>query len=235
MKIPATWTESEVITTPASPSTSSPSTPNKPLETKPQQQQRCLRFAPEVTVYEIPNLEEYTPQEKFATWFQALDYEEFRENCYMTMGLYRAGLLEDNKHTMRGLEHRLSDVSRVREWTRYHATSAVLQEQYQQYRQFGYNALPQIIADRYHAISWKSQYTAYSQAMVDEQEQLVAVKPPSSPRKSVLRKVIDIERTTTTTSSMDTSCAMQLSFPAGNATADFDINSFFADMSISAQ
>ena len=266
MKIPATWNEAEVITSSSlKPSSSAPLTSSSSHSsfssktsntTKPQQ---CLRFAPTITVVEIPNRDDYTREELCATWFQALDYEDFREHSYMTMGLYRAGLLGKShatnhhatNHTMRGLEGRLAEVAREREWTRYHATAAVLNEQYQQYR-LGYSN-PQAIADRYHAVSWKSQYNAYTQAMLDEQEQMTMTTltlstkvPPGfekqmssttrrSDTKNLLRRVIDIERTCadTTIVMMDApSCS--LTATTANA-ADFDINSFFQEMTVSAQ
>lgn len=248
MKIPATWTERDVITTSSS---STSSSANKPKKNKPQQ---CLRFAPTVEVVEIPNRFDYSREEIEDSWFSALDYEEFRENSYMTMGLHRAGLLSNNsnsndsEHCMRGLECRLQEVSKERQWTRYHATSAVLNEQYKQYRMGYWN--PQAIADLYHAVSWKSQYTAYTQAMLDEQEQqrdtastaavtlllLSNAEGPASPRRSepknLLRKVIDIERSETTCSMQSTSSS---SFFLQQPATDFDISAFFQEMAVPAQ
>jgi len=236
MKIPATWTERDVITTSSSMSSSS----SKPKQRKNKPQQ-CLRFSSTIEVAEIPNRFDYTQEELEASWFQAYDYEEFRENSYMTMGLYRAGLLPaggNSNHTMRGLEGRLQEASKEREWTRYHATSAVLNEQYRQYRMRCYDV--QNIADLYHSITWKSQYKAYTQAMLDEQEQRAAAtttasalpKLATSPRRSepknLLRKVIDIER-----SDMDSSCSFQ--FSTTSPATDFDITAFFSEMTVSAQ
>ncbi|CAB9514476.1 expressed unknown protein [Seminavis robusta] len=234
MKIPATWTERDVITSSSSSSTS----------TKPQQQQRkpqqCLRFAPTIEVAEIPNRFDYSREEIEDSWFQSHEYEEFRENAYMTVGLFRAGLLPggtSKDHCMRGLECRLVEVAREREQTRYQVTAAVLNEQYRQYR-LGY-VYPQAIADLYHAVSWKSQYGAYTRAMLDEQEQeqlkkTFYHKSNSSRRsdaKNVLRKVIDIERVDNEWG-MDASCSSQ---SIATSSADFDINSFFQELTIAAQ
>ena len=234
MKIPATWTERDLIT--SSTHSSSCTTSSKPRKNKPQQ---CLRFAASVEVVEIPNRFDYSRAEIEDTWFQSYDYEEFRENSYMTMGLYRAGLLPLNipndKHCMRGLEGRLQEAAKEREWTRYHATTGVLNEQFRQYR-LGYRN-PQAIADLYHSVSWKSQYKAYTQAMLDEQEQrstnaMISLPKATSPRRSepknLLRRVIDIER-----SDMDSSCSMQSSLlqPA----TDFDITSFLQELTVPAQ
>jgi hypothetical protein len=232
MKIPATWTERDLLTSATISTTSTKTKKNKP--------QQCLRFAPTVEVAEIPNRFDYSREEIEDTWFQGYDYEGFRENCYMTMGLYRAGLLPSNmpndKHCMRGLEGRLQEASKEREWTRYHATAGVLNEQYRQYR-MGYRN-PQAIADIYHSVSWKSQYKAYNMAMLDEQEQrstnailpklLVAASPRRSEPKNLLRRVIDIER-----SDMDSSCSMQSSLfqPA----TDFDITAFLQELTVPAQ
>jgi predicted RNase H-like HicB family nuclease len=235
MKIPATWTERDLITSATTSSTSSTST--KAKKNKPQQ---CLRFAATIEVAEIPNRFDYSREELEDCWFQGYDYEEFRENSYMTMGLYRAGLLPANipndKHCMRGLEGRLQEASKEREWTRYHATAAVLNEQYRQHR-MGYRN-PQAIADLYHSVAWNAQYKAYTQAMLDEQEQRsttttttynkAAVSPRRSEPKNLLRRVIDIER-----SDMDSSCSMQSSLlqPA----TDFDITSFLQELTVPAQ
>lgn len=237
MKIPATWTEQEIINTSSVSTSSCSSGSKKSRRNKPQQ---CLRFAPTVEVLEIPNRSEYSQEELEASWFQGADYEEFRENCYMTMGLYRAGLLPNggnSNHTMRGLEGRLQDASKQREWTRFHATSAVLNEQYRQYSVRYWN--PQAIADLYHSVTWKSQYSAYTQAMLDEQEQRslthqaqfklpAAASPRRSEPKNLLRKVIDIER-----SDIDSSCSMQ--FATLPPASDFDLSAFFQEMTVSAQ
>lgn len=232
MKIPATWTERDVLTASALSSSSSSSSKQSPKKNKPQQ---CLRFAPTIEVVEIPNLFDYSREEIDATWFQSVDYQDFRANSYMTMGLYRAGIMPKNEleHSIRGLECRLVEVSREREWTRCHATAAVLNEQYRQYRLNYYS--PQAIADLYHAVSWKSQYTAYTQAMLDEQEQqrlpLSIKKSRKSDTKNLLRKVINIERNTPD-GGMDSSCGIHLLQPA----TDFDITSFFQELaSVPAQ
>jgi hypothetical protein len=232
MKIPATWTERDVIT-----SSSSSALSTSPKKSRSQKPQQCLRFSTTMEVAEIPNRSDYSREEIEATWFQGYDYEEFRGNSFMTIGLYRAGLLpggENMNHTMRGLECRLVEVSREREQTRYQATSAVLNEQYRQNR-LGY-VFPQAIADLYHALSWKSQYTAYTQAMLDEQEHATAASSKSrfssrrSDAKNLLRKVIDIERAEDT---MDASCSSHSL--ATSSTTDFDINMFFSEMTISSQ
>lgn len=235
MKIPAQWTERDLIVTPPSSSTSTTAT--KPKKNKPQQ---CLRFSPTIEVAEIPNRSDYSREEIEDCWFQGYDYDEFRENSYMTMGLYRAGLLPcaNEKHCMRGLEGRLQEASKEREWTRYHATAAVLNEQYRQVRTHYTQRNVQTIADLYHAVSWKSQYKAYTQAMLDEQEQREATttslmnslpKAKSSPRRNLLRRVIDIDN------SMDnsSSCSMQSFSSATSSPAiDFDISSFLQELTI---
>ena len=241
MKIPATWTERDVITSSSSSSSSSSPSSIKKRTNKPLQ---SLRFSATLLVAEIPNRFEYSREEMEATWFQPLDYEEFRENSYMTIGLYRAGLLpggESAQHSMRGLEGRLVEVSREREQTRYQATAAVLNEQYRQYR-LGY-ASPQAIADLYHAQSWKSQYTAYTQAMLDEQVHTANVSSSKcrtswrSDAKNLLRKVIDIERADDGSCGMDNSCSSHalLATATTTTTTDFDVNLFFSELTISAQ
>ena len=252
MLIPATFYESETISTSAPKSaihqqqqqhTQTPSTrKNKP--------QQCLRFAPTISVVEVPSHRDYSTEEIHASWFQPIDYQDFREHCYMTLGLYRAGLLvqDTDQHCLRGLEGRLQEAARDREWMRHHATAAVLNEQYQQYRRSYYS--PARIAELYHAVSWKAQYTAYTKAMLDEQQaaaavSLLLVKKTTTARRSdaknVLRKVIDIERSTDYSTmamaagmdvSSSSSCSLQTTMRTG---ADFDINRFFQELTIAAQ
>jgi len=210
-----------------------------------QNNKKCLRFAPTISVVEVASRSEYTPLEKQTCWFQANEYDDMRENCYMTIGLHRANLMDDDKHTMRGLEGRLQQASKEREWMRYHATAAVLNEQYQQYRQGYYS--PDRISELYHTVAWKAQYSAYTKAMVDEQTATALIgastsiayttatkKTRRSDAKNVLRNVINIERTScsTTDNTFMDSCSMQATTTTG---ADFDINSFFQSMTAAAQ
>ena len=214
-------------------------TPSSP---KPQQ---CLRFAPTMTIVQIPSRSDYTAAEMEASWFQAQDYADFREQSYMTLGLYRAGLLqEDNdKHCMRGLEGRLEDASRERGWLRHHATAAVFNEQYQQFHRC-YNS-PERIAEGYHAVTWKAQYAAYTKAMLDEQHATTTAATTStctnnatkktrrSEAQNVLRKVIDIERSSVAAADYQ-ACGLQQQLLRGEESA-FDINLFFSDLTMAAQ
>lgn len=261
MKLPATYYESETIDTTVpkvsleqqqlllaeqQEQQSQPSSSASP-STKPQ---RCLRFASTMTIVEIPSRSDYTMEEKEASWFQAQDYVDFREQSYMTMGLYRAGLqLDEDQHCMRGLEGRLEEASRERGWLRHHATAAVFNEQYQQYHRCYYS--PERIAEGYHAVAWKAQYAAYTLAMLDEQQAhattttlssklslpLATTKTSTkrniarrSEAQNVLRKVIDIERSS---AAVDHALACGLQQHAIGE--EFDVNSFFQDLVMPAQ
>ena len=209
--------------------------------------QQCLRFAPTMTIVQIPSRSDYTAAEMEASWFQAHDYADFREESYMTLGLCRAGLiLEDNeKHCMRGLEGRLEDASRERGWLRHHATAAVFNEQYQQFHRCYHS--PERIAEAYHAVTWKAQYAAYTKAMLDEQHATPAptthsatisctktatTKMRRSEAQNVLRKVIDIERSCVAVDHA-LACGLQQQLLQGEES--FDVNSFFSDLTMAAQ
>ena len=212
--------------TTTSATTTTTSQPQQLPSSPPSIPQRRLRFASAMTVHEIPNRNDYTPEEKQAYWFQQQDYRDFRQNCYTTVGLYRAGHMQCmTNDSIRGLESRLRvETAQEKERIRYFAKSTVLCEQYAQCTHAYYN--PQRIADLYHAISWKAQYNAYTKAMVDEQEQeqleqqLEQQQTVNCRRSKILGNVIDIERTS---GEEPSSCAVQ-------ARTDFDVHSFFQDV-----
>jgi hypothetical protein len=252
MKLPTQWNhpESQLITSINSNSSSSCGEeeilvheelhklqqPQQPQEQLLQQQpqRRGIRFASHVSVQEIPNRDDFSTAERHAVWFQSGDYASFRSASSATLGLYRAGMLhhgDTSVHTMRGLEGRLEDACRARYQARYHATHAVWNEQQRQ-RLHKYDSI-EMISDLYHAVTWKSQYAAYTRALMmhqDEQEEEEPVLSCSGGSPSnALRKVIAIERNEEATpASSAASCAFQFSTAA--EVAGFDIDSFFSDL-----
>lgn len=126
-------------------------------------------------VHDILPLSEYTPEEVRCCWFNRVEYISFKRSSLITLNLNREGKLvhDDPERTMRGLECRTRECTDSRRTLRDNAMAAVLNEQYeQQVRSCDTKTTfrdPQEIADLYHSVSWKSQYTAYTQGMADEQ------------------------------------------------------------------
>lgn len=127
-------------------------------------------------VHDILPLCEYTTEEIQSCWFQRAEYNSFKRNSLITLGLNRSGQLapEDSEHTMRGLECRTRECTEARRMTRYYAACAVLEEQARQ-KSLGIWD-PEALSESYHAISWHAMYDAHTQGMADEQDIQAFVK-----------------------------------------------------------
>ena len=210
-----------------------------------------VRFAAESdnVVHDILPLTEYTPEEVRSCWFNRVEYNAFKRSSLVTLNLNREGrlLADDPDRTMRGLECRTRECTDSRREMRENAMAAVLNEQREQHR-LG-NRDPQAIADLYHSVSWKSQYTAYTQGLADEQDArevsfedslFVARSASPSKRNTVLSKVISIDSNEPNPAEEEetpTIAGLDLDFWASSATTTtektaFNLNSFFNDLSL---
>jgi hypothetical protein len=253
MKIPTSWTnEPELVSVSSSqcPPLSSTATPlhhdDKPVQQPaPSKARKSVHFAPTMVIYETLALDDYTPQEVQACWWDSAEYASFRSTALVTIGLYRAGMLADEEqqqqqYCMRGIEGRLQETSQERYAARFSVNRAVFGEQYDQMCRGIRN--PARIAELCQAVTWRSAVAAHEQALLDERAagtyttiSTYLFSPPSSPKSSnVLRKLIHCERDATcyepfTTSSFASSCAVQQS--VGD---NFDVNNFFLHMTPTA-
>jgi hypothetical protein len=210
MKIP-TWFDQHELYTSSSDSTSAALHHEVKNKTRRRTATSTVRFAEENVVHEILPLVDYTPEELRSCWFNRVEYNSFKRSSLITLNLNREGKLayDDPDRSMRGLECRTREITDSRRELRDSAIAAVLNEQR---AQNGHSKDPQAIADLYHSVSWKSQYTAYTQGLADEQDALEEKEetfffaPPE--RNTVLSKIISIdlssssgepETTTTTT------------------------------------
>jgi len=209
-------------------------------------------------VHELLPLCEYTPEEVRSCWFSRVEYNSFKRSSLITLNLNRGGklALDDSERTMRGLECRTRECTDSRRALRDSATGAVLSEQFQQRRLDVWD--PQAVADQYHSVSWKSQYTAYTQGLADEQDAqetsfeerffglgsssaASSTAVPATKRNSVLSSIISIdsnepepflELELEEETPIDTTIAgFDCDLWTSNATDTFNLNNFFNEMS----
>lgn len=250
MKIPTWFDQHELYT--SSPSACGPTSSALHHEEagKTRKRTTTVRFSEdENVVHDILPLTEYTPEEVRSCWFNRVEYNSFKRSSLITLNLNREGRLahDDLERTMRGLECRTRELTDSRRELRDSALAAVLNEQWEQNR-LDYRDV-QAVADLYHSVSWKSQYTAYTQGLADEQdaqepssleETMFAPRSTSaSKRNTVLSKIISIDRNESNPlEEEETSTTFIAGFDSGlwassaNDTTSFNLNSFFGDLSL---
>jgi hypothetical protein len=104
--------------------------PDQPF--KPARRQRHVaRFREEVTVHDVMALSDFTSNEVQDSWYEAIDYNDFRKDVAITVYLTRSEphAVDDIKYSPRGAECRIEGIlARRHQWKR-EAKSAVLDEQ----------------------------------------------------------------------------------------------------------
>lgn len=243
MKIP-TWNDRDLVT--------SSSDQQEQVEThedkkEPQQQssqttKKSVGFADYMVVYEIPTRSEYTTEEVEASWYSSTDYSTFdqRDSILLSELEVMGHISNPCEESSRGLENHTRAASSIRRRIRYDAKATVFNEQYRQ-RCYGVSD-EESIAQLYHETSFQSQYAAYTQGMLDEQdsqEETTSIflhNKRVSDRQNVLRNVISIERGDDETDDQEelVQTTTQSKFFGLEAfatpTEDFSLDSFFQDM-----
>lgn len=88
--------------------------------------QRSVSFAPMVMIYDVENLDDYTADEKKATWFDMKDLQKMKDLAKIQAKLINAGRMI--KHSTRGLEHKTKEGLMKKRLHRMGAYSAVFGE-----------------------------------------------------------------------------------------------------------
>jgi hypothetical protein len=153
-------------------------TPRKPLSPA---ANRTVTFSEEVGVRGTINNEEYTREEKIATWLTGQEFDAMKAERRSTVKVMeRINLsVDDGQHSFRGLEFRTREGSRRRQFNQVDATMAVMDEQDAQL-QCGIND-PERLAHVYIICSSHCQDNAHERALNDQRAALesVAIAAPA--------------------------------------------------------
>ena len=64
-----------------------------------------IRFAQMEEIFEVPTVKDFSPEETSAVWYHAKEYENFNEECEMTLAKIESGdRLRDKQYSAIGLE-----------------------------------------------------------------------------------------------------------------------------------
>lgn len=100
-----------------------------PLHEGPITATRGVYFDESVIIYDVEGLDDYTQEEKNATWFNVEDMLRMKNNARQEGKLLESGLLVPGKNnSIRGLEHRTRDGAKQKRQSRVDAYAAVFGE-----------------------------------------------------------------------------------------------------------
>jgi hypothetical protein len=126
-----------------------------------------VRFSPNANVRFSLSLNDYTPEEIKATWYEDEEYTKIRKDCCKQIKKMQNGeVLKDKKYSSRGLESHIRSAAITKTLNRRTASNAVLDEQEEQ-RQTGV-VDEKAIARRYQKTSISCQLSASTVGLRDQ-------------------------------------------------------------------
>lgn len=124
-----------------------------------------VTFNPKVTGIQILNIDDFTPKEIFASWYDEEEMERITQRCFKILQNMEAG--NAKKYCVRGLEGHSSVGSISKKSNRTTALAAVLMEQARQWDENRFN--DQAIADAYRRTTSSCQLWAQVVGKRDEE------------------------------------------------------------------
>jgi len=131
-----------------------------------------VAFSEKNSLHAIPGLEDFSEQELADCWYKAPDFTAFRAECLHTAHLHRMhpNRIDDIEYTLRGIEHKVKEVSDRRNELRWRARRAVLLEQ--KFQECIGEASPDRLAEEYAHVTVDAIYDAINIAAIDEMQVL---------------------------------------------------------------
>ena len=94
-----------------------------------------IRFAQMEEIFEVPTVKDFSPEEASAVWYHAKEYENFNEECEMTLAKIESGdRLRDKQYSAIALEGWTKDGDRKWRRNRIESLDVVLDEQFAQWK-----------------------------------------------------------------------------------------------------
>mmetsp|Transcript_6503 Transcript_6503/g.11207 ORF Transcript_6503/g.11207 Transcript_6503/m.11207 type:complete len:237 (-) Transcript_6503:80-790(-) len=137
-----------------------------------QQPQKSVSFAPQVKVFPIRHINDFTPYEVETIWYRERELKDIKADCLTTARLvFEQRPLDEDTQCFRGLEYRTPDGHKKRVANKHSALDAVLDEQERQWDSDQDDA--QDIADVYSEISRPCATAAHHAGLEDEAQAML--------------------------------------------------------------